>query len=52
MGMIWNIFGLALVILFVNLVDWSLWVSIPVGILISAFVVLLLSYVIAATKAR
>lgn len=51
-GLFWNILGLGIVYLFTQSVNWSLWLSIPVGILAAAVVVLIASYLVAKLKGR
>jgi ABC-type branched-subunit amino acid transport system permease subunit len=51
-GLFWNILGLGIVYLFTQIVNWSLWLSIPVGILAAAVVVLIASYLVAKLKGR
>ena len=43
-GIAVNVLGLLIVVLFVQLVDWSLWASIPVGILIAAIAAIFAGY--------
>lgn len=45
-GLIWNIIGVFLVIVFVQSVDWPLWASIPLGIVFMAVVVIFSSYLV------
>lgn len=49
-GLVWNIIGIGMVVLFVRAVDWSLWVSVPVGLFASAIIVLLMSILVAVVR--
>jgi hypothetical protein len=52
MGLFWNVLGVCIVFGFVALVDWSPWVSVPVGVLIAALTVVLVSYLKAKVLGR
>ncbi len=45
-GLFWNAFGIAVVYLFTQSVDWSLWLSIPIGALVAAVAVIFTAYLI------
>jgi ABC-type xylose transport system permease subunit len=44
-GFLLNVVGVAIVVLFVNTVDWSMWVSVPVGIGIGAVFAITVGYI-------
>ena len=44
-GIISNVIGVVALIGFVQTVDWSLWLSIPVGIVVSGLIVIALGYI-------
>ncbi|SMC39786.1 hypothetical protein SAMN06295998_1012 [Primorskyibacter flagellatus] len=49
-GLFWNAFGIAIVYLFTQSVNWSLWLSIPVGSLVAAVAVLFSGYLVGRAK--
>jgi hypothetical protein len=44
-GILINIVSLAIVFLFVNVVDWSLWVSVPVGVVLAAIFAITVGFI-------
>ena len=51
-GLLWNALGIAIVYLFTQAVNWSLWLSIPVGIFVATAVVVFAAYLITRMKNR
>lgn len=49
-GLFWNAFGIAIVYLFTQAVNWSLWLSIPVGVLVAAVVVVFAALLVTRIK--